>query len=168
MKSSDQSTRCAALEAIRYVGPEAHGAIPVLRERLKDREVENRQLALDALVSIGPDEKEVLPLVLKTLNDKSDPILVGSAADGLGEFGPKAKEAVPALIEVVKTGAETSMATNPYKAAEALGQIGPDARAAIPVLTQWATGRSQAERRMVAEAIKKIEAPPAEKPKPKD
>ena len=72
-------------------------AIPVLRERLKDREVENRQLALDALVSIGPDKKEVLPLVLKTLNDKSDPILSRSAADGLGEFGPKAKEAVPAF-----------------------------------------------------------------------
>ncbi|MBX3734943.1 MAG: hypothetical protein KF791_20395 [Verrucomicrobiae bacterium] len=73
-----------------------------------------------------------------------------SRAEGaLGDLGPKAKDAVPALIECVAAG------TN-INGVWALGRIGPDAKAALPILEfkmRQGTGR---ERVYAAGAVWKI------------
>ena len=58
-----------------------------------------------------------------------------AVAEVLGSFGPKAKAAVPYLIEAVKTQ-EKDDENSPVRRAAilALGRIGPNAKAAIPVL----------------------------------
>ena len=52
------------------------------------------------------------------------------AAWALSYFGPEAKEAVPDLIEFLRTS------RNERGAVEALGRIGPDAATAIPLLSR--------------------------------
>ena len=163
LNASDREKRFRALQGVRYVGPEAREAIPALRDLLKDRESNYRQLALEALINIGPEEKGVLPVVIEKLNDRGAPGLAGIAADGLGKFGARAKEAVPALIDILRNGDES----NSVRAARALGNIGPDARAAIPALSEWAKGKGETERSVATEAIKKIDSSAAGKPSPK-
>ena len=167
LKASDRERRWRAAQGIRYVGPEAREAIPVLRETLKDRNSSYRQCALEALINIGPEEKGVLPVVIEKLNDRTDPILSGIAAQGLGKLGARAKEAVPALIDLLRTGEESNQCSNQFHAAEALGNIGPDARVALPALSEWAKDKSEAKRSAAAEAIKKIDSSATRKPRPK-
>ncbi len=158
LKASDRETRWRAVQGIRDVGPEAREAIPALREILKDRNFSFRQLALEALISIGPEEKAILPVVIERLNDRSDSHLADIAAQGLGKLGAKAKQAVPALIDLLRTGEESGQCSNQFHAAEALGKIGPDARAAIPALSEWMKDKSEAARRAATEAIRKIDS----------
>jgi HEAT repeat protein len=63
--------------------------------------------------------------------DNKDPIYRTQAATSLGQIGPGAKEAVPALIKALKDKYYTVR----QFAAQALGEIGPEAEAAIPQLT---------------------------------
>ena len=163
LNDSDRERRLRALRGIRYVGPEAREAIPALRDLTKDHESSFRQLALEALINIGPEEKGVLPALIEKLTDRGDPGLASIAADGLGKFGAKAKEGVPALIDMLRNGDESNL----VRAARALGNIGPDARAAIPALSEWAKGKGETERSVATEAIKKIDSSAAGKPSPK-
>jgi HEAT repeat protein len=51
----------------------------------------------------------------------------------VGRVGPEARDAVPALIEILLSEEEEYVR---QAAAHSLGRIGPDARAAIPALTK--------------------------------
>ncbi len=53
------------------------------------------------------------------------------AARSLGEIGPRAKDAVPELIEALNDE-DMDLIT-----VRALGRIGPAAKAAAPAITQW-------------------------------
>jgi hypothetical protein len=163
LRAPDPEPRARAVEAIVYVGPEAREAVPALLEIMKDHDSALRDNALWALINIGPEEKAILPAVIEAVNDRSDPYLAGSAAQGLGRLGARAKEAVPALIDLLKNGEESNQCSNQFHAAEALGKIGPDARAAIPALSEWAKSNSDARESVAMLAIKRIESPAAAK-----
>src|SRR5207253_10371443 len=68
------------------------------------------------------------------------------AAITLGDIGPAAKTAVPALIEAMKRPWKLGQPLLRGQLAEALGKIGPAAKAAVPVLIEalndWTPVRS--------------------------
>src|SRR5262249_41415756 len=87
----------------------------------------------------GAPDKEKVAELIKQLKG-SDAAARGKAIEALGKLGPSAKEAVPALVDVIKK--EKTFTLHPagskpplrLLAIGALGRIGPDAREAVPVL----------------------------------
>ncbi len=104
--------------------------------------------ALRLLVRLKPDVKDGLPLYTTLAKDGLSPELLKSrrvnetarwrlnialvAIQGIGSYGAEAKEAVPLLIDLVKTSEEQSL--HRQAAIIALGKIGKDAEAALPLL----------------------------------
>ena len=70
-----------------------------------------------------------------------------------GRIGPEAREAVPALIELLMGEDKEYMR---QAAARSLGRIGPDARAAMPALTKALEVEEFDVGRVIAEALQKI------------
>ncbi|MBI3464751.1 MAG: HEAT repeat domain-containing protein, partial [Planctomycetes bacterium] len=88
----------------------------------------------------------------------SDPFVRSRAAVVLGQIGPAAKAAVPALIEALKD-------PNPYtrwSVVEALGKIGPKARDAMPALRAALRDKNDGVRSSAAESIRRIKGRPAQ------
>jgi HEAT repeat protein len=86
-----------AVAALGWMGPSADTAAPVLSGLLaEDEDWKVHDAATAALVRIGKGQS-VLPRVTEWLREQS---LASMAIDLLGEMGPAAREAVPALIEL--------------------------------------------------------------------
>lgn len=101
--------------ALARLGPDARAAVPVLVERLEDKEF--RLAAAYALGKIGgPGARAAVPVLVTLLAD-SDEVVQRNVAASFRNLG---KEAVPELIKLLKD--------NPlYVVAGALAEIGPDA-----------------------------------------
>jgi HEAT repeat protein len=76
------------------------------------------------------------------------------AVEGYSALGPAAKNAVDALIEVMKSGAGVEVRAD---VASALGAIGPEARQAIPVLWKAARGQNPELRQRAVFALGNIQ-----------
>jgi HEAT repeat protein len=114
-----------------------------------------------------------------------------SAVNAVGKIGPEAKEAIPALIEMIRQtrnhDRKTLLGCNhallamgkeivPYMisllkddewemrrgAAWILGKVGPDAKAAVPALTEALKDPNPAVQKKAAEALQKITGKNAE------
>jgi HEAT repeat protein len=85
---------------------------------------------------------------IQRLKDE-DPISRDNAAIDLGDFGPRAKEAVPALITALKDNDRLVRG----QSAVALGEIGPEAKAAAPALIAALSDPSADIRMNAAEAL---------------
>ena len=77
------------------------------------------------------------------------------AAQALGEVGPNASEAVPALIKLLELDDPGSR----NSACIALGDIGPAANAALPTLEVALHDSNKDVRQFASQAIKKIQSP---------
>jgi HEAT repeat protein len=75
------------------------------------------------------------------LTDSRDARSRARAAEALGKLGPRAKDAVPALVAALDDDAPLVQ----LMAADALGRVGPDARAAVPRLVAGLKPDRQAE-----------------------
>jgi len=118
--------------------------IPVILKKLKDKDSTVRlcsSLAIQRLVAsakrdISEELAQVIPIAIELLNDENKEIR-RAAAGTLGLIGPKAKQAIPALIDQVKK--------KNLGATAALRHFGAEAKAAVPTLI---------------EALKDTETPP--------
>jgi HEAT repeat protein len=88
----------AALMAIDYVTPEGLNAIA---KHFKGNDVNAKIEAARALAAIGRDARSKVPEVAELLSD-SELFVVAGAIVALGEFGPHANSAVPALTRVME------------------------------------------------------------------
>ncbi len=124
------------------LGPRAKAALPTLIG-LPIRGSDDTDV-LKALVQIDPEGKECVPPLISALK-QTDPDVVDVAASCLGLLGPRAKEAVPSLAEVVTRNFDGDGAlsnSNPQvSAARALTRIGNPAISAIPALAMALTYR---------------------------
>ena len=123
LKNQDANVRSNAVNVLAEIGLAAKAAVPAIEEALKDQDVNVRSNASNALVKIRmsiianeknikhEQEVEVLRLikVLKGDNYNDDQFLQGvrykdhyMAAEMLGNIGPNAKAAIPALREALK------------------------------------------------------------------
>jgi HEAT repeat protein len=82
----------------------------------------------------------------------ADPNVRGEAARGLGEIGPIASAAVPALADALKDPVDGVR----ERAAVALGQIGPAAKDAIPALVAALKDDNPEVQQAATEALERI------------
>ncbi len=128
LKRSESSDRIAATVVLAKIGPEARPAVPALLETLKDKKKPECHLAVRALGRIGPDAKAAVPALVEMLKEKNPmtfPVEINAfvpevfqggseevtpaveAASTLGQIGPNAKEAIPALLEAHQSAKDT-------------------------------------------------------------
>lgn len=77
-----------------------------------------------------------------------------AAAYAISGMGPKAKAAVPALIEALKNPDEVNTVRFPILVA--FREIGPDAKEAVPVIEPFVDDRNEEISAMARKAIKSI------------
>ena len=109
------------------IGPDAKAAVPALTAAFKDTDPDVsdvRYASAGALVRMGVQTQAAM----KVLIDAAQQGEHQSAYDAIAAAGPAAKDAVPALIALIKDD------NSPDRSgpAGALGGIGPDAKAAVP------------------------------------
>jgi HEAT repeat protein len=169
-KDKDLFVRRFAAQALGEVGADPKTAVPALAAVLK--EDDKKELVEAAVTSLGKMGAPAVPPLIDALKNKpAEPKKKGKkapaapdstafvrtkAAEALGNIGPKAKAAVPALAEALR---DPSVRT---EAAVALGNIGPDAKGAVSALQDAAKAKGnkkdKAFKEAVNDAIKKIQA----------
>ncbi|TWU12762.1 HEAT repeat protein [Symmachiella macrocystis] len=158
--SDDPRLRLLAIRAIKRLPAGDDSIVEPVLDLISDEDYLVRSEAVSVVTQLGTDSVQSVPALVEVLHDDD----VGSlAAHALGEFGPAANAAVPALRNELQTakGYETlsickalwlidgkaSVVIPPLielleddfgpirrDAAEILGQIGPAAKAAVPTL----------------------------------
>jgi HEAT repeat protein len=161
LKSPDPMVRGHAAHALEDIGEASQSAATELADMLDDKDGNVRRAAIDALVAIKLKPEKLVPVLKKAIEDnEGDPSLMVPALNllaeqgeagmavlieelknpkgrypatiAIGEFGPKAKAAVPDLTKfLADPNVEMRM-----QAAFTLGKIGPDAKSALPALTK--------------------------------
>jgi HEAT repeat protein len=122
--ASDEYVTWRSIEAVRAIGPGAKEAVPALLAVLaKVKDID----AADTLSLIDPSRTEGLPALIEGAKSPFDNLREASLR-ALGRLGPRAREAIPALLERLPT--ETST-TSPLR--EALVRLGP---VSVPALIQ--------------------------------
>jgi HEAT repeat protein len=132
LKDKDAGKRSKAARALENLDPGAKDAVPILLEALKEQQdVTIPPVASRALARLGAP---AVPALIEALEGK-DGHVQQYAAMAVQKIGPQAKQAVPALIEIVK---KYKAPNTPAKlqAIEALGRIGRGAKEAVPVLNE--------------------------------
>ncbi len=160
LTSGDANTRAHAAHALGKIGKAALPAAGALAKLITDEKPAVRYAALDALGEIEPGPEMVVPLMIASLGDQNPavirealhaladrgpsivPAMIEALKDDRTEYwallvlqtiGPDAKEAVPAIIEVLK---EPDEPWQRMEAAITLGKIGPASASAVPQLVE--------------------------------
>ncbi len=94
--------RLEAVKTLASLGTAAAEAVPALVRALQDREL--RLEATRALGNIGPEAREAVSFLVEVLHDRDEAVRIG-ASIALSKIGA---DAVPALVEALKQGAERS------------------------------------------------------------
>jgi len=129
LKDDDRGVRIGAVVTLGQIGKEARRAAPALRSLLADEDAQLRIKAALALYQVDPSEAASVSKALVGAFGSKDLPIQAEAAAGLGELGPNAKDAVPALGKAL-VGADEMRS---HFAAQALAQIG---KAAVPFLIE--------------------------------
>lgn len=88
---------------------------------------------LEAIWGLAPEGQEAVP-ALSRLLDCDQPFVAPLAARALGDIGPKAAAAIPALVGQLSRKHRTHDYSARCAFCEAIGKIGPSARTAVPSL----------------------------------
>jgi HEAT repeat protein/tRNA A-37 threonylcarbamoyl transferase component Bud32 len=145
LRDSDASARRRAAQALGECGPAGREAVGPLITALSDPDFWVSETAALALRKItgAPDPEAgrrrrardepsaTPPAVTRLLKAIQDPASRWMAVVALGQMGPTAHEAIPALIEALED-AESAVR---WDAAKALGKMGAVAARAVPALT---------------------------------
>jgi HEAT repeat protein len=139
-----------ALATLRHLGPSAKGAVPALADILRDadRKVQHGPI-VHTLAFIGPASVPALIEGVQVEDVKARTC----ALRILGKFGPKSKEAVPSVAEVLLEDKKSKVRS---LAAETLAKIGEEARDAGESLAEALGDKVKAVRKAAAEAFAKI------------
>jgi HEAT repeat protein len=157
----DSETAAWAARALGEVGPPAASALPHLERQLKSAVPTDRVMLATAIWRIDAASPVVLPTLTEVLKDTqtirggysahtkmvegkrievtapSKASIASSAAEALGNMGPAAAPAVPALLKAAASE-NRELAVD---AIRALGKIGPSARDAVPFLSTLAASQ---------------------------
>jgi HEAT repeat protein len=162
LKDGDLFVRRFAAQALGEIGPDARQALPALKAALGDSKKEVVEAAATALGKLGAGGISALTDVIK--DRRQDVDLRKAAISALGTAGLAAKDAVPALADVLKDGMGKKAKKKDaggtdlrVEAAVALGDIGPDAKEAVPALQDLAGAKGKSPlKRAARDALKSI------------
>jgi HEAT repeat protein len=102
LRDQGEDVRLAAVQALGGIGPDASTALPALLEALREGRIP-APAGLETLGRIGARHKDVVPLLFEILTDPKKPERDRCAAAwALGLVGPDARDAVPALLDVLR------------------------------------------------------------------
>jgi len=172
LEDPNTDVRASAVSILGLYPVEAKQALPELLKLMTDTKQrgDTRFVALGIVKNMRTEAKLVVPSLIEMLSLRNRnprivilPMGIGKlgsddlrimAADTLTDYGPEAKAAVPALIQIVKRTEETSEMQ--IAAIRALGEIGPSAKEAVPVLSESLQANSSGVRWHAAEALKRL------------
>jgi hypothetical protein len=170
LKDPNRDVRLQAAAALGDLGGQAHLVLPALRAALKEAALKDgdaavRNAAAHAVLQVGPQPASEIAGLIASLKDDLD-VVRFNAAIALGDLGPEAREAVPALthahlrdpdaavrveaavalwkidrkaasvVAVLIKALEDPNEMICWMAADCLGQMGAEAREAVPALQQ--------------------------------
>lgn len=185
---ADPSVRRDVVEKLGELGPPAREAVPVLETATQDEDSDVREAASDALARVSPED--AVKTLVKNLKASQWQVRCG-AAQMLGEMGPAARDAIPALkaatrdddpnVQAAALDALVKLAPGdavkplvpklnagepPERqiAAQMLGAIGPAAREAIPALQKATQDNDSNVQAAALEALVKVSPGDAIKP----
>jgi HEAT repeat protein len=168
LKDNDRFVRRFAAQALGEIGPAAKSAVPALSALLRDGREKKEVLdaVANALGKLGADVGSVVALVATLRDTSRDSEVRRQAAESLGKMGTSAKNAIPALIDVLKPVKGTPPAGSGdlrVEVANAIGEIAsPDDKPAVDSLTSLSNDRMVKRDRTltkaIADALKKINA----------
>jgi HEAT repeat protein len=128
LSDSSPHVRDLAAIALEAMGPKAAPAVPELIKALSDPVNYVRSPAADALGAIGAGAHDaVLPLAERLLLKHEDGFVLASAAYALGNIGPAAKEALPALRQFLDKRRQVRLGAEGEAAGSGAQGVGPDA-----------------------------------------
>ncbi|HTB83514.1 MAG TPA: thioredoxin-like domain-containing protein [Candidatus Sulfotelmatobacter sp.] len=134
---------------IQWFRDSGQGAVVFLAKKAKSEDSKIRVKALGALRYMGPPYSSSdagLAALCAALNRPAGDEARNVAEGALGDIGPDAKVAIPALIKCISEGTDIN-------GVYALGQIGPDAKAALPILESKMRQETSRERVYAAGAV---------------
>jgi HEAT repeat protein len=117
--------RVQAISTFGTLGPAAKDVLPDLRTLLKDKQPAVRYAAAVAVWRVGKDAEAALNTLTADLDPAQPAYLLNQAVFDLGQMGPAAKPAVPALLKLRKH----SDASVRFQVASAVKAIDPEAAA---------------------------------------
>jgi HEAT repeat protein len=128
LDSEHEEVKQSAIYALGKIGPPSADAVEKLKPHLEHEDDELRTVSVWALLQICPDNEEIvglaIPALIEALKDEVEIVRIEAAA-ALGQIGPKAEAAVPALEKLVASDAHAHVRE---VAADAVRQIrGEDA-----------------------------------------
>jgi HEAT repeat protein len=146
LKSNDKRLRAAAARGLHELNAPHEMVAEALSGMMADKDPVVRANVADALSSIG---EAAVPKLIKALQNDD---LQSLAVAVIQRLGPKAKDAVPALIDELKDPSPEYR----HEVEFALGAIGPDAKAAVPALIKEMQDEDPRVRRTACYALGKI------------
>jgi HEAT repeat protein len=127
LKDEEQRTRLIAVKALFDLKPPPEKVAPVLAEALHDSDPEVVHNVIDALASQG---EAAVPRAIKALENEK---LRVPAIMLLRQLGPKAKDAVPALVALAKNNRSAALR---HEIIDALEAIGSASEQSVPTLVE--------------------------------
>jgi hypothetical protein len=143
--SDTEEVQEKSFQALSAIGPGAEAAVPALKAIIRAEPGRGpafagyvasdsytakwpRIAAATVLARIAPGDEEILPALLQALHDREEPDkrLLCAALETLGGLGPRARAAVPGLLEILKAEPDDYSV---MRAGETLKRIDPGAAA---------------------------------------
>jgi HEAT repeat protein len=172
-KLLEEEPNLGVIEALMAIGPKAKPALPALQESLQGANPLVRVLASAAIAIIGGDYDAVVSVLVQELNNPANPAVhwhiqstpnrvfggIGfnhrqTAAWFLGELGPPARDAVPELVQALRS-------QDPWLnvlAARALWRVSRDSRAILPLLIEALDVRDEHRFVLAVQALGEMES----------
>jgi HEAT repeat protein len=126
-------SRNDAICALGMVGPSAKDALPSLLQWTTNADWKARLYSIGSLYEIGAEPDRVMPVLMSALHDPNQ-MVQSKAVWALGEYGPKAKIAVPALVESWNSSNGFPVRSELVRAVE---KIDPEAAATNAAIKTW-------------------------------
>lgn len=146
LKNQDPFVRTTAARALASLPPSPEIAGPIFEKALAGADETTMHYMLDTLAGLGP---KAVPRLIGALKY---PSLRAQIAYILGEIGPPAAAATPALAKLVNDE-DVNVG---IEAANALAKIGPDAKGSVPALVEALKQTEDRPRHAAAYALGKI------------
>ncbi len=173
LQQKSAAVRIIAVRAIAQYGPEAGDSVSLMLHLLSDDNIMLRASAVDALGRSGDNRVEVIEALVKALSDGNAPVTLNAAnalshigtpavpalvqkladehyrrlvVEVLGEIGPGAESAVPALVELLShVGDDLELRREVFIALASIGSKSPEATSAMmKILRDPAAGDARA------------------------